>query len=202
MQNPSPPLTPPQPMTQRRIPRLLLLIASLGLSLADALCAAERAAADNLAWAQLAPAERAVLMPFAEQWPSLPAETRQRLRQGAARWATMSPEDRAASRQRFGQWQAMPEVEKQRLRQRYQQFQRLPTDQKRRLRQAFGRFQQLPPNQRRALRQRFEAMTPAERQAFRQNRGGAAWPGDQRPGAPMGAPAMAPAQRQQLNALV
>ena len=51
-------------------------------------------AADDVAFDALTPAEQRVLMPFAEQWPTLPAETRQNLRLGAQRWNAMTPQDK------------------------------------------------------------------------------------------------------------
>lgn len=124
------------------------------------------AGAEPIAFDQLSPAEQRVLMPFAEQWPTLPAETQQNLRLGAQRWNALTPDEKRGAAQRFGAWQKLGDAEKRRIRERYRTFRQLPPEQQQRLRGAYQRYQQLPPEQRAQMRQRFERMSPRERRAF------------------------------------
>lgn len=145
------------PMTSLRALALALLVVA-GSTLA--------AAADEVAFDALTPAEQRVLMAFAEQWPTLPAETRQNLRIGAQRWNAMTAQDKRDVAQRFGDWQKLPDTEKRRIRERYRAFRQLPPEQQRRLHGAYQRFQKLGPEQRAQMRRRFDRMSPKERRAY------------------------------------
>ncbi len=143
----------------QRASRLALLLVLL-------LAAVSARAQESIAFDQLTPAEQRVLMPFAEQWPNLPAQTQQNLRLGAQRWNALTPQEKRGAAQRFGQWQQLPDAEKRRVRERYRAFRQMPPTQQQRLRDTFQRFQRLPPDQRAQMRRRFEGMAPRERRAF------------------------------------
>ena len=59
-------------------------------------------AGDRIRFEDLTPAEQGVLMPFSEQWASLPPETQQNLRLGAQRWNGMNPQQKRDAARRFG----------------------------------------------------------------------------------------------------
>lgn len=121
-----------------------------------------------VAWADLSPQERHVLMPFADQWSSLPEETRENLRRGAVRWVAMTPGERRHVESRFNQWRDLPPERRAEIRQRYEQFRSFSPAQQRALRRLHQRFQSLPPERRAEFRRRFESMSPGERRAFLQ----------------------------------
>lgn len=117
-------------------------------------------------WETLSPAEREVLMPFAEEWESLSEAHREKLRAGAGLWASMSPEQQRLAHRRFSDWQSYSPEKRQRIIERFQAFRNLPPRQQRLLRQTYRRFQNLPEARKRALREQFEAMSPDEKVAF------------------------------------
>lgn len=147
-------------------PKLLPMTSLRALWCVLLLAAGTAWAADSIDFDDLTPAEQRVLMPFSEQWPTLPEETRQNLRLGAQRWNALTPQQKRDAARRFGDWQKLPDAEKRRIRERYRAFRQLPPEQQQRLRGAYQRFQQLPPEQRAQMRRRFERMSPQERRAY------------------------------------
>jgi len=69
---------------------------------------------------------------------------------------------------RFRQWRSMSPAEREAMRTRYQEFRRLPPADQQRLREQRRWFQNLPPEKKHELREQWKRMSPAERQAFRE----------------------------------
>ena len=124
-----------------------------GLLLCIALCStpafAQSQAGQSLpAWEQLSDAERELLVaPLRERWNANP-DQRARLMHHAERWQSMTPEQRRHARHGMKRWADLDPEERARAR------------------VLFGEMRRMTHEQRKALRARWEAMTPAERDAW------------------------------------
>jgi hypothetical protein len=134
----------------RRITRSILLILALAVGLA-ASAFAQPIGTRAPSWAELSPAERQFLAPFASDWdkwdaqrkakwrgiaqryPKMAPAEQERLRQQMTAWAQLSPAERAAARERYKTLKTMSPEQKQQVRQKWEQYQSLPPEQKREL---------------------------------------------------------------------
>ncbi|WP_159017173.1 DUF3106 domain-containing protein [Cognatiluteimonas profundi] len=99
-------------------------------------------------WDGLTPAQRDMLVaPLREHWNADPL-ARPRLMQRAQRWQQLTPEQRARAHHGFDRWQSMDPAKRQTMR------------------ALFHAMRGMSPAQRQTLRQQWQAMTPAQREAW------------------------------------
>jgi hypothetical protein len=102
-------------------------------------------------WADLPPAEKQVLTPFASEWdswdaqrkakwrgiaqryPKMAPEEQQRVQRQMTAWAQLSPQQRAAAREQYKTLKTLPPEKKEEVRQKWEQYQSLPPEKKREL---------------------------------------------------------------------
>ena len=126
----------------------------------------ETASADALHWETLPPAERATLAGWAPQWPHLGLAQRRLLAANARLWAGLAAPAQQALLAALGAWIALPATERAALRLGFQALEALPPEQQAAVRAARAAFLAESPERQRELRARFEALTPAEREAL------------------------------------
>jgi len=198
--NPSSALRSPKPRAaarwRARAARSMLVLALLVAGCAHAA---------GVEFEDLPEPERRVLLPFAQQWPTLSEDMQQRLREGARRWAELPIDERRAVAGRYSEWQRLPPERKAQVRRHYDEFKRLPPDAQDRVRQGYRRFQHMPPAERARMRERFQHMGPEERRAFMDGMRAGARRGGEFGAAPRNEPmralmeSLTPDQRQRLR---
>jgi hypothetical protein len=98
----------------------------------------------------LSPQNQTELVGVKDKWDSMPPARQDELLRRAENWRNMPPEKQAEIRERWQRWQQLPPEKRQELKQR------------------FEKFRELPPEQRKALREKWQALSPEERTARRQ----------------------------------
>lgn len=110
----------------------------------------------NQQWANLTPAQQAVLAPLASEWDGLDAARKSKWLEIAARFHTLTPEQQARLRERMIDWTRMSPTERQQARVGFQSNPQLRDDklQSEKLQSKWEAYQALTPEERQALAQK------------------------------------------------
>ena len=135
---------------RRRVARGFLIILALAASLGASVYA-QPIGTRTPSWADLSPAERQFLTPFAGEWDSWNSERKAKWRGIAQRYPKMAPDEQERVRQQMTAWAQLSPAERAAARERYKSLKTLPPDKKQEVRQKWEEYQNLPPEKKREL---------------------------------------------------
>jgi hypothetical protein len=141
--------------------RMALMFVLLGVGSAQAGEAA-------ISWSDLNDKEQELLKPFQDDWDKFQPERQQTLRMNIERMENMTLEQREEMGQRFQQWKSMSPEERENARRRFEHFKQLSPEERQQLRDRHKAFKSLPPEERRKIQERWQNLTPAEREQYKQ----------------------------------
>ena len=104
-----------------------------------------------VAWAQLKPAQKAVLTPLERDWAAMGPPQQQKWIEVANRFPNMPAEERSRVQQRITDWSRLSPQERGEARLNFQQARQLSPQERQ---QQWDAYRALPPDQRRALAER------------------------------------------------
>jgi hypothetical protein len=121
-----------------------------------------------IGWSELNHREQEALQPFQDDWDKFSPERQQKLRLNVERMANMTPEQREQMGQRFQQWKNMSPEEREHARRRFEHFKQLSPEERQQLVGRYKSFQDLSPEERSKIQQRWQNLTPAEREQYKE----------------------------------
>ena len=143
----------------RRITRSFLLILALAVGLA-ASAFAQPIGTRSPSWAELPPAEKQFLAPFASDWDKWDAQRKAKWRGIAQRYPKMAPDEQERLRQQMTAWAQLSPAERAAARERYKTLKTLSPEQKQQMREKWEQYQNLPPEKKRELESKSPPGTP------------------------------------------
>lgn len=143
--------------------RAALLLA--WITVAGAAFAQGQSGSGPIAWGQLSPAQRSVLMPLERDWTGISPARQQKWAELAKRFPSMPADERGRVQQRIAEWSRLSPQERASARLNFQEARQISPDERR---QQWDAYRALPANERRALAEsaaRQRPPTPAPRRA-------------------------------------
>ena len=155
----------PQRFARRRLLVAAALVAH-GLLLAEPALAQGKAAAPAAgpAWGQLSAAQREALTPLAEQWSTLPPESKRKWLDIADKYHRLSPDGQARMQARMTDFARLTPEQRRTARENFQRAYELPRENRE---SAVQQYQSLPDDRRKELTersQRKEVARPGQKQ--------------------------------------
>jgi hypothetical protein len=108
-------------------------------------------AQSRIPWADLSPAQRAVLAPLAPDWRAISPAQQHKWSEVANRFGSLPPDERSRLQQRMGEWSRLSADERARARLNYQESRQLSPGQRQ---EQWDAYRSLPAEQRRAFVER------------------------------------------------
>lgn len=118
------------------------------------------------AWEQLSQAQRdEIIAPLRERWNRDPGE-RTRMLERSRRWQSMTPDQRQRARHGMRRWQRMDPEKQAQMRALFERTRNMPGKQRHETMVLFREMLPMTPQQRVELKSRWQAMSPAQRDAW------------------------------------